>query len=129
MTGSNVKGRWHEAMEDSDQRVPESTRRSNVEDHPTLRPPSISASIQKFRGRSAPEVEGEGEDNIANDAETPALAALWLTISLLPALGALAFGVITGFYLLRDRDASLMAQSNSGEISREECEAQLSRSY
>jgi len=76
-----------------------------------------------------PKSRARARTNIANDAETPALTALWLTISLLPALGALAFGVIMAFYLLRDRDASLMAQSNSGEISREECEAQLSRSY
>jgi Na+/melibiose symporter-like transporter len=70
-------------------------------------------------------------DLAAQGMEQPpsALTALWLTISLLPALGCLAFGVMMAFYRLRDRDASLMAQCNSGEISREECEAQLSRRY
>ena len=32
-------------------------------------------------------------------------------------------------YKLRDKDAALMAKCNAGEISRAECEAQLSRKY
>ena len=33
------------------------------------------------------------------------------------------------FYKLRDKDVELMAKCNAGEITREECEAQLSRRY
>jgi Na+/melibiose symporter-like transporter len=58
-----------------------------------------------------------------------ALTALWMTISLIPALGGLACAVTMLFYRLRDQDAALMAKCNSGEISREECEAALSRQY
>jgi Na+/melibiose symporter-like transporter len=58
-----------------------------------------------------------------------ALTALWMTISLIPALGGLACAIIMMFYRLRDQDAALMAKCNSGEITREECEAALSRQY
>ena len=58
-----------------------------------------------------------------------ALAALWITVTLIPALGALACAGVLSFYRLRDADAALMAKCNAGEITREECEAQLSRVY
>jgi Na+/melibiose symporter-like transporter len=58
-----------------------------------------------------------------------ALAALWVTVALVPALGSLACAGVLSFYRLRDADAALMAQCNGGEISREECEARLSRVY
>jgi hypothetical protein len=32
-------------------------------------------------------------------------------------------------YRLRDADAALMAKCNAGEITRDECEAQISRVY
>ncbi|MFH8491080.1 MFS transporter [Streptomyces longisporoflavus] len=58
-----------------------------------------------------------------------ALTALWITVSLIPAVGALVCSVVLMFYRLRDEDAALMARCNSGDITREECEAQLSRAY
>jgi Na+/melibiose symporter-like transporter len=58
-----------------------------------------------------------------------ALTALWMTMSLIPALGGLACAFIMAFYRLRDQDAALMAKCNSGEITREQCEAALSRKY
>jgi Na+/melibiose symporter-like transporter len=58
-----------------------------------------------------------------------ALTALWMTISLIPALGGLACAAAMLFYKLRDQDAALMAKCNSGAITREECEAALSREY
>ena len=58
-----------------------------------------------------------------------ALAALWVTVALVPALGSLACAGVLSFYRLRDADAALMAQCNGGEITREECEARLSRVY
>lgn len=58
-----------------------------------------------------------------------ALDTLWLVYTLIPSIGVLA-GVLTMiFYRLKDKDVALMTQCNSGEISREECEAQLSKKY
>ncbi|WP_163618405.1 MFS transporter [Microbacterium sp. B35-30] len=58
-----------------------------------------------------------------------ALAALWITVTLVPALGALACAGVLSLYRLRDADAALMAKCNAGEITRDECEAQISRVY
>lgn len=58
-----------------------------------------------------------------------ALTALWFTTALIPAIGALLSVLTLCFYKLRDQDAALMATCNSGEITREGCEARLSRSY
>ncbi|WP_417503679.1 MFS transporter [Microbacterium sp.] len=58
-----------------------------------------------------------------------ALTALWLTVTIIPAAGALGSAIILMFYRLRDNDAALMAKCNAGEITRAECEAQLSRKY
>lgn len=46
-----------------------------------------------------------------------------------PAVGLIIGTLVMLAYKLNDRDAALMAKCNSGEITREECEAQLSRSY
>ncbi|QKJ18912.1 MFS transporter [Microbacterium hominis] len=74
---------------------------------------------------------GSFADLAAAGATQPdsALTALWLTVTIIPACGALASAIILMFYRLRDADASLMAKCNSGEITRAECEAQLSRAY
>jgi len=37
--------------------------------------------------------------------------------------------LLYAFYNLTDKDAALMAQCNAGVITREECEAQLSKKY
>lgn len=58
-----------------------------------------------------------------------ALQGLWMLNSLIPAIGSLLGLVILCFYNLKDSDAKLMGLCNSGEISREECEAKLSRKY
>ena len=58
-----------------------------------------------------------------------AVNALWATNSLIPGLGLLLGCGIMFFYTLKDKDAELMAKCNSGHITREECEAQLSRKY
>lgn len=58
-----------------------------------------------------------------------ALSALWALNGLIPAIGIfLSVGILL-LYKLKDSDAQLMARCNSGEISREECEAKLSRKY
>ena len=58
-----------------------------------------------------------------------ALNGLWIVYSLVPVLGMI---LSTFFYLgykLNDKDVQIMAKCNSGEITREEAEAQLSRKY
>ena len=58
-----------------------------------------------------------------------ALEGLWIVYALVPVIGMI---ISTGFYLfykLNDKDVQIMARCNSGEISREEAEAQLSRKY
>lgn len=58
-----------------------------------------------------------------------AIDALWATNALIPAIGMLVGCGILFLYRLKDKDAELMAQCNAGKITREECEAQLSRKY
>ena len=58
-----------------------------------------------------------------------AIDALWATNALIPAIGMLVGCGILLLYRLKDKDAELMAQCNAGKITREECEAQLSRKY
>ena len=54
---------------------------------------------------------------------------LWFLYVGLPVLGHLLGVLIIFFYKLKDKDVELMAKFNGGEITREECEAQLSRKY
>lgn len=58
-----------------------------------------------------------------------AIDAMWLISTILPAVGALVGAGLLIFYKLNDHDAELMAKCNAGEISREECEAKLSKKY
>ena len=58
-----------------------------------------------------------------------ALNGLWIVYALVPVIGMI---ISTFFYLnykLNDKDVQIMAKFNSGEITREEAEAQLSRKY
>ncbi len=58
-----------------------------------------------------------------------ALNGLWIVYALVPVIGMV---ISTFFYLgykLNDKDVQIMAKCNSGEITREEAEAQLSRKY
>lgn len=58
-----------------------------------------------------------------------AIQGMWVVYALIPGIGFLISALLLLFYKLRDKDAELMARCNSGEITREECEAQLSRKY
>ncbi len=71
------------------------------------------------------------EDVAALGIQQPAEAmnVLWIIYSLIPTIGTLLGVLALCLYNLSDRDAELMAKCNSGEISREECEAQLSHKY
>jgi Na+/melibiose symporter-like transporter len=58
-----------------------------------------------------------------------ALTGLWVLFTIVPACGILLSALAMLFYDLKDSDAELMAHCNAGTITREECEAQLSRAY
>ncbi len=58
-----------------------------------------------------------------------AMWGMWFLYSLFPAICYLVASIPLFLYNLRDKDAQLMAKCNAGEITREECESQLSRKY
>jgi glycoside/pentoside/hexuronide:cation symporter, GPH family len=58
-----------------------------------------------------------------------AMTGLWVLMALVPAIGVVLSTLVFLFYNLKDSDAQLMAKCNGGEITREECDAQLSRQY
>ena len=62
--------------------------------------------------------------------QTPqALTGLWIVYALIPTIGLAIAGIFYLFYKLNDKDVQIMAKCNSGEITREEAEAHLSRKY
>lgn len=58
-----------------------------------------------------------------------AMDVMWVIYALIPLIGTLLGALVMGIYKLKDKDVELMAKCNAGEITREECEAQLSRKY
>ena len=77
-------------------------------------------------------VEASGfADLVAQNVSQPdiAITGLWALYTIVPAVGLLLSALTMWLYNLKDSDAALMAQCNAGTISREECEAQLSRTY
>ncbi len=58
-----------------------------------------------------------------------AIQGLWIVYALIPTIGLAIAGIFYLFYKLNDRDVQIMVKCNSGEISREEAERQLSRKY
>ena len=71
------------------------------------------------------------EEIAAQGVQQPesALNMLWVVYALIPAIGTLAGVLVMFAYRMKDKDVELMAKCNAGEITREECEAQLSRKY
>ncbi len=62
--------------------------------------------------------------------QTPqAIHGMWVVYALIPAIGYLISAAVLCLYKLQDKDAELMAKCNAGDISREECETQLSGKY
>ena len=57
------------------------------------------------------------------------LNGLWIVYALVPVIGMMISTVFYLFYKLNDKDVQIMARCNSGLITREEAEAQLSRKY
>ena len=77
-------------------------------------------------------VEAESFEQLAamNIQQSPAaLSGLWIVYALVPVIGMI---ISTFFYLgykLNDKDVQIMAKCNAGEITREEAEKLLSRTY
>ena len=65
-----------------------------------------------------------------NIQQSPAaLSGLWIVYALVPVIGMALSTVFYLFYKLNDKDVQTMAKCNSGEITREEAEKLLSRTY
>ena len=79
-----------------------------------------------------PEIETNSFNELAAmniQLSAQATNGLWIVYALVPVIGMI---ISTFFYLgykLNDKDVQIMAKCNSGEITREEAEAQLSRKY
>lgn len=58
-----------------------------------------------------------------------AMQGLWFVYALVPVIGLILSAIFFLFYKLNDKDVQIMAKCNSGEITREEAEQQLSRKY
>lgn len=77
-------------------------------------------------------VEAENFEQLAamGVTQTPqALDAFWFIYAMIPTLGYLAAYIAWRFYNLKDSDVQIMAQCNSGAITREEAESRLSKQY
>ncbi len=77
-------------------------------------------------------VEAESFEALAalNVQQSPqALAGLWAVYALVPVIGLMISAVCYLGYKLNDKDVQIMARCNSGQITREEAEARLSRKY
>jgi Na+/melibiose symporter-like transporter len=71
-------------------------------------------------------------DNVLTSPVQPQSAAdgIWFMYSIFPAIGAvIAFVLLLFLYKLRDKDVQIMANVNSGDISREEGESLLNEKY
>lgn len=86
---------------------------------------ALSGALGMFALGAYGFVAGEGA---VQTAQT--IGGIWTLYSLWPAIGsAIAVIILVVFYKLRDKDVQLMTRANNGEISREEAEAGLSRTY
>lgn len=65
-------------------------------------------------------VKGEGAIQLASFANT-----LWVVYTIVPSIGMFIAVFILFQYKLRDKDVSIMAKYNAGEITREEADAQI----
>jgi Na+/melibiose symporter-like transporter len=60
---------------------------------------------------------------------TSALSALWGVYAIIPAIGSILALVVWSRYKLKTQDVEFMAKCNNGQISRDECDANLSHTY
>ena len=69
-------------------------------------------------------------DPITEMVNTASGQGFWAVFTLISAIGSvIAIPILIKFYNLRDKDVQLISKYNNGDISREECESQLSREY
>lgn len=95
---------------------------------------SVSASLGLFilgLSNYIPVVAESFEDLARAGVTQPqeALNVMWIIYALIPLIGTLLGVLVMAFYKLKDQDVALMAKCNAGEITREECEARLSKKY
>lgn len=91
---------------------------------------SLGFAILGLFGWKSVEAASFAELAALNVSQTSAaLSALWATYALLPAIGGILAVLVWTRYKLKSRDVELMAKYNLGEITREDCEAGLSRKY
>ena len=77
-------------------------------------------------------VEAESFEQLAAlnvQQSTEALNGLWIVYALVPVIGMIISTFFNLGYKLNDKDVQIKAKCNSGEITREEAEALLSRKY
>ena len=77
-------------------------------------------------------VEAESFEELAAlniQQSSTALNGLWIVYALVPVIGMIISTIFYLCYKLNDKDVQIMAKCNSGEISRAEAEALLSRKY
>lgn len=60
---------------------------------------------------------------------TQALDGIWFTYNIFPIFGLVIALILWNFYKLKDKDVQVMADCNSGKITKEEAEQLLSRKY
>ena len=107
--------------------------------HTGERSEGVALSIQTFFNKLSGSVAGplamliigafgfvEGEFAVQPES---ALNAIWLTMTLLSALGTGIAAIIIRFYTLREKDVQVMAKYNNEEITKEEAEAVLASKY
>jgi Na+/melibiose symporter-like transporter len=91
---------------------------------------ALGLAVLGWFGWQSVEASSFAELAALNVAQTPtALSALWAVYALLPAIGSVAALLLWTRYKLDTGDVELMAKYNNGEITREECDAGLTRQY
>lgn len=86
---------------------------------------ALSGALGMFALGAYGFIEGEGAVQAAQTVQ-----GIWTLYALWPAIGsAVAVVILLALYRLRDKDVQLMTRANTGEISREEAFAGLSRKY
>ena len=77
-------------------------------------------------------IEAESFEHLASlniQQSAAALNGLWIVYALVPVIGMIISAFFYMGYKLNDKDVQIMARCNSGLITRQEAEAQLSRHY
>ena len=77
------------------------------------------------------EAESIAELAASGITQTPQAITEMFLVTTVPGLVAsgISYALLLFFYKLRSKDVAIMAKYNAGEITREECDAQLSRKY